>query len=540
MSTAGPSSWGLVDSGGHLREPPGGGPSVVPEVLDTALGSRPDAEAVVARSGRLTYCELNRYADGAALMLRSRGVGSGTVLAVSLPNDLDIVVLFHGAMRAGAIWLGINANLTRQEVAYILADAGAAVLIADRGAVAARAAAAEVGGGDQVRVIELADGWMQAAASPVPQSRVRPTDPAAIAYTSGTTGFPKGVVHSHRNLLIPGAATVAHRGYGPDLRRGDCLPLTILNMVVLSTLLCAQAGGTTVIMDRIEARSVTDWIRRERVTSFTTVPTVLHDLIHDQSLDIASLDSLSEVITGGADCPVSVRERFRARFGYDLVGSYGLTEAPTIVTIEVPGVPHDPGSSGRALPDLSVTVRDEAGAVLAPGETGEICVGPTGAGEWSGVYSPMLGYLGRPEETRQALRDGVLHTGDVGHLTVEGELKVTDRLSSMIIRGGANVYPAEVERILHRHDGVEACVVVGIPDERLGERVGAIVQPAAGRAADGLVAELRAMCGDALARYKVPEVVVLVDGLPRNAMDKIDRKRIVAERETYFAGIAAN
>jgi acyl-CoA synthetase (AMP-forming)/AMP-acid ligase II len=219
-----------------------------------------------------------------------------------------------------------------------------------------------------------------------------------------------------------------------------------------------------------------------------------------------------------------LRDLYEERFGRRITTAYGLTEAPTVVTIEDPAQPPVLGSSGRAVPQLAVTIRDADGLELPVGEIGEICVARSTTGPLAGVYTPMLGYWRRPEATAEAMRGGMLHTGDLGHLDTDGNLFVTGRKNDLIIRGGANVYPAEVERVLAEHPAVAASVVIGIPDDRLGERVVAAVVAAAGTAPSS--DELRAHCAASLSRYKVPEQFLLVEALPRNAMGKVLRASV--------------
>jgi acyl-CoA synthetase (AMP-forming)/AMP-acid ligase II len=439
----------------------------------------PDHPALVTRSGTWTYRELDELADRARDALWALGVRPGHRVGVSLPNDVDVVIAFHGLMRLGAVWVGVNRNLVRPEQEWILDDSAASLFL------------------DESRLDEWTGALATAPAVEVPD--VDPSAPAGIAYTSGTTGRPKGAVHSQHNLLRPGAALVESRGWGPDLRKGDCFPLTILNLQVLTTLTTAQAGGCSIVMDRIDAEGVAEWIRRERVTTWNGPPALLHSMV--EQVEPADLASLTEVWTGGGDCPETLRERFEATFGVAVTSTYGLTEAPSVVTIDPPGG-HLPGASGRPLPHLEVTIVD-----------GEICVGGPG-------YRPMLGYLDRPDATAEALAGGVLHTGDIGELDADGFLHVRDRKSLVIIRGGANVYPAEVERVLGEATGVEACAVLGIPDERLGERVVAVVE------GEVDVDEVLAHCRLQLAKYKVPERIAVVDALPRNAMGKVVRAEL--------------
>jgi acyl-CoA synthetase (AMP-forming)/AMP-acid ligase II len=477
-------------------------PFSVAHVLDRALAEDPDREALVTRSRRLTYVELDRLADRAAHALRAMGVAPGDRVAASLPNEVDVVAAFHGVMRLGAIWVGVNRALAPPEKGYILDDAGASLLLCD-----------EAVPGIGVRMVPVGE-WREAVDAAEEGSVgvvVDPHAPAGIAYTSGTTGHPKGAVHSQWNLLVPGSVLVATRGYGPSLRKGDCFPFTILNMAVLTTLLVSQARGCSVVMDRMDAEGIAEWIRTERVTTWNGPPALLHSLATNDAVAAEDLASLEEVWTGGADCPEVIRSMFEAKFGLPVLATYGLSEAPTVVSIDPPGGPHVDGSSGRPLPHLAVRIADPVDG------TGEICVGPA-----DDRYRLMLGYWGQPDETAKALAGGELHTGDVGYLDDEGNLHVRDRKSLLIIRGGANVYPAEVERVLQAAPGVTACAVVGAPDERLGERVVALVELEPGALDDQDA--LRAHCEANLARYKVPERFVVVDAFPRNAMGKIIRK----------------
>jgi acyl-CoA synthetase (AMP-forming)/AMP-acid ligase II len=503
----------------------------VPEVLDRALSRSPDHEFVVGRRGRLSYAEFDTLANQTAHYLASLGVGPRDRVAASLPTDIDIALVFHGTLRLGALWLGINRNLAPPEKQFILEDSGAKVLVADPEMAeqveplrATLPALTHVVRADRdVERCEYREA-LDHASSKRPEVEIDRFDPAALAYTSGTTGFPKGVVHSHHNLLLQGASQVPTYGFGPETRRGDCFPLTILNLHVLSHLMLSQAGGTCIFMDRVDAKGIAEWIHRERVSNFTGAPAQLYSLARDPEILPEHLASLQTVYTGGADCPETIFEAFHERFGIRVSATYGLTEAPTAVTLDPPDGQHVAGASGVALPHLDVTIRDDDDNEVPLGESGQVCVGPKSDGPWKDLYTPMLGYWKRPEATAETLRGGRLHTGDMGRLDADGQLYIVDRKSLLILRGGANVYPAEVERVLQEDPRVEASAVVGVPDERLGERVGAFVELAAGAQVDAET--LRALCLERLARYKVPERIEFIERLPRNAMNKIERAKL--------------
>jgi acyl-CoA synthetase (AMP-forming)/AMP-acid ligase II len=250
---------------------------------------------------------------------------------------------------------------------------------------------------------------------------------------------------------------------------------------------------------------------------------MLHGLATSPDVVAEDLATLRDVWTGGTHAPPSVRQAFEQRFGHRVYATYGMTEVPTVVTIEPFGGPHAPGSSGQLLPQLVVDIRDDEGVVQPANCVGEITVRAQDAGPWGGLYRPMLGYHGRPAETAQAVRQGVLFTGDIGELDDEGNLIVRDRRHALILRGGANVYPAEVERVLSELAGVTGAAVIGTPDERLGQRVAAVVELAPG--SDLTVDNLQAHCLKNLARYKVPEQWRLTT-LSRNAMGKVVRSDV--------------
>jgi acyl-CoA synthetase (AMP-forming)/AMP-acid ligase II len=515
-----------------------GGWRDVASCIDRSVAARPDQEALVGRYSRYTYRQLDDAINAAAAALSALGVAAGTRVAASAANHPDIVLAFFATQRLGAIWVGISRPLAGPEKAFLLNDSGASVFLAD----ATARDQIEPQRGDLPALVHLVDmepgetrnAWLAMvdahAGAARPQVAINPHAPAAIAYTSGTTGFPKGAVHSQHNMIVIAAMTHAGlRGahWRPDLRRGVTLGLTVLNLMILEPIAALSGGGTSICMDRGDALGIAEWIRRERVETFTSAPATVFDLLTRPDIDASDLESLEFANAGGANVPDELRTLYAERFGRPLSTGYGLTEAPTAVTGTRPDRPFVPGSCGRPYDHLDIAILDDDGGEVADGQVGEICIRTAQSGDWQGVYTPMLGYWNRPEETAAALRGGWLHTGDLGVKNAEGDIFIRDRLKELIIRGGANVYPAEVERVLASDPRIRDVAVIGKPDPRLGEVVAAFIELAAGVAPSPMLEEeLRATCLAQLAKYKVPEVWHFMPDMPRNAMNKIVKAQL--------------
>ncbi|MFD0364624.1 class I adenylate-forming enzyme family protein [Nocardia sp. GCM10030253] len=491
-------------------------PTSIATVLDAALAARPEAPAVEAISGVWSYAELNERAHLAAGALWSLGVRPGDRVAACLPNDLDIVAAFHGAQRIGAIWAGIGEALSASEQEDLSELCEPKTVLAGPNCHLTSP------------VCITPDRWSDLLAEPHAAPRVPPNSdaPAGIAFTSGTSGHPKAVVHSQRNLLLPGAVLVATRGWGPELRKGDSFPLTILNLMVLSTLLTAQAGGCAVLMNRRDADGVADWISERQVAVWNGAPAQLYDLARQPQLN---LGSLREVWSGGSDTPDSVRMAFADAHGVIPRATYGLTEAPTVVAIDPVGAQWRPGASGRVLPQFEVAAYDDGARRLPPGELGELRIVAAASGPWAKSWTPALGYWESGGVRR--LEPTPFPTGDIGTVSADGWLSVLDRKKLVILRGGANVYPLEVERVIRKHPAVTKVAVCPIPDDRLGQRVAALIESPSPTPDFGAIARL---CRDELAGYKVPEIWARLEALPVNAMGKVDRTRLpeLLARET--------
>lgn len=478
----------------------------IARLLDGPVAARPQATAVLGRSGALSFAGVDAAADAAAGALWHRGVRPGDRVAACLPNDLEVVAAFHGTQRIGAVWAGIGEALTEAEQAALAGLAEPAVVLA--GPRCQLDGPGVIDSGSWAR--------LTAAGHAAPGVAPDPHAPAGIAFSSGTTGAPKAIVHSQHNLVLPAAVLTATRGWGSGLRKGDSLPFTILNMLVLSTLVTSLAGGCAIVMDRRDPDGVAEWIAREQITVWNGAPAQLWDLGRRPGPRLAPL---AEAWTGGGTCPEHVRDAFRAAHGVPVTATYGLSEAPTVVAIDPVSGDHRDGASGQVLPHLDVAAYDDEGGRLPPGATGELGISAAAAGPWAGCWRPPLGCWDHGLRRRAAT--GPVMTGDIGSVDDDGWLTMVDRKKLMIVRGGANVSPAEVESVLLAHPAVSSVVVFGVADDRLGERVAALVVPAAGAAPDA--AALQSFCGGRLARYKIPERWGRAESLPVNAMGKIIR-----------------
>lgn len=500
-----------------------GGPQTVVELIETAARDAPEAEALIGREQRYTYAELARATAAAAGALAARGIRPGDRVGASAPNHPDLVLAFLATQWLGAIWVGVNRALAAPEKQALLADCGASMLLADPETLAALQT-------DLPKVVIAGDNDWIGSASPAPSAEVDPWAPAAIAYTSGTTGFPKGATHSQHNLLT---LAVAARWHGRDgqwqsgLRRGVALPLTVVNLMAIGPIVAFVNRAACVCMDRMDAPGIADWVARERIETFAGAPTTIHDLLTRPEIDPADLATLVVPTAGGGHVSDALQALYRKRFGVPLGIGYGLTEAmASVAEIDLAG-PIVPGACGRAYAHLSLTIRNSEGRAMPPDSEGEIWISPIAEGPWAQVWTPMLGYWRQPHATAEALAGGALRTGDLGRLDPEGNLFVTGRKNDLIIRGGANIYPAEIERVLLEDARVDAAGVVGAPDERLGETVVAFIQSA--EPAQPLVDDLARSCVEALAGYKQPQRWIVQAKLPRNAMGKVDKRALRAQ-----------
>jgi acyl-CoA synthetase (AMP-forming)/AMP-acid ligase II len=490
-----------------------------PDLLWAGLRRAPEKPCSVEGERVRTFAEADRRADALAAALRSQGVRPGDRVALLAQNELEYIEVQAGVARAGAALVPLNVRITARELSYIIDDARPSVLIAGPGLTETAAALG-------VTV------WPLDAAHPLAAggSESELSDalaPAQVLYTSGTTGRPKGAVISHGALQARYNAAGIEAGVRAD--HVFLQPLPMFHIAGTLGNAFTYAGATHVSVRRFEPAAFLALIGRHGVTHTVVVPAVLNALVHDPAVAGAELSTLQVTLYGGAPiAPELLRTAARALpcgFGQ----FYGMTEI-FIATILGPD-DHDPAlgperlaSAGRDVVGLQVRVVDQDGAPATTGQVGEIVArGP----------AVMDGYWNAPQASGEALRGGWMHTGDLGYISADGYLHVVDRLGDMVISGGENVYPREVEDVLFECPGVIDAAVIGIPSERWGEAVHALLIPAAGH--ELREAEVIAFCRERLAGYKVPKTIELVDGFPRNAAGKVLKRSLRSER----AGIPA-
>jgi long-chain acyl-CoA synthetase len=478
----------------------------------------PDRVAVRLDDLALTYRELDERSARVTGLLAAHGVAPGDRVGLMLPNIPEFPVLYHGVLRAGAVVVPMNPLLKAREVEYHLADSGARVVFAWQAAAAEAAKGAEAAGAELVAVTP--GGLDQLLAGHAPTAAVADRaddDTAVILYTSGTTGRPKGAELTHANLARNAAvtATTLLRLEPGDVVMG-CLPLFHSFGQTCGLNAAVGAGASLTLLARFDPGRALAVIQRDRVTVFEGVPTMYVALLNHPGRGDADVGSLRLCVSGGAALPVEVLRGFEAAFGCIILEGYGLSETSPVASFNHPDRDRKPGSIGTPIDGVELRLVGLDGGDVAAGEVGEIAVRG---------HNLMKGYWGREEATREAIPDGWLRTGDLARQDTDGYFFIVDRKKDLIIRGGYNVYPREVEEVLYEHPAVAEAAVVGIPHPTHGEEVGAAVALKPG--AEATPEELRAFCRERVAAYKYPRHVWLEAALPKTATGKLLRREVV-------------
>lgn len=484
--------------------------------------------ALIHGDSTLTYEQLAERVRRLATALGQRGVNKGDRVVYLGNNHPDLLATLFACGLRGAIFVPLNTRLAPGELEYMIDDCGARTLIVDEALrPLARAAAWStgvehrlvVGGGAELPAVESFDDVVAGAKDAWQEIEVSLDDPALILYTSGTTGRPKGAVLTHGNLTWNSLNVLVDYDVTSDERALLIAPLfhaASLGMGALPTLL---KGGTLVLQQRVEPGAVLAAIEEHRITSLSGVPTTFQLLVEHPAWPTTDLSSLRKLTCGGSAVPTRVAEAYEAR-GLHFSSGFGMTEtSPGATSLPYRKAHAHPGSSGIAHFFTDVRIVDEHGQPVPAGQAGEI--------EISGP-NVMKEYWLRPDATRDSRRGEWFRSGDIGHLDEDGYLVISDRLKDMIISGGENVYPAEIEQIIMEIDAIDGAAVIGVPDQRWGEVPLAVVALRSGEvlAADEVLAHLDGR----LARYKIPRGVVFVDDLPRTASGKVRKNEL---REQY-------
>ncbi|MFI6907026.1 class I adenylate-forming enzyme family protein [Nonomuraea sp. NPDC050394] len=495
------------------------------EILPHSAALFPHKSALVTAMRELTYAELDHMSASVAAALAERGIRPGDRVSLYAHNRWEWVVAYHAVLKAGAVVNPINVMLTADEVRHVLRDCQAVALFASRDELAALGGVLDAVGSlrsvicfdDPPPGAEAFAGCLATTAPPEPV-RVRREQPSTIGYTSGTTGHPKGAVQSQRAVLMNCELTARmHRRTAADtLLTALPAPHVYGNVAINSTFL---SGGTVVLLERFDARTVLELIARHRVTMFEGVPAMYAMLLAHERLAATDLSSLTRCTVGGQTIARSTIERWQQVSGAPLIELWGMTELSGLGTTHWAGAEPCPGSIGVALPGIDVRIGDldDASRTAPSGTPGELLVrGPL----------VMLGYFGDDAATAEAIdQDGWLRTGDIAYQDGTGHLFIVDRRKDMIITAGYNVYPAEIERVLAAHPAVAMVAVGPIPDEVKGETARAYIVPSGG--ATATPEELIAYCRGRLAAYKLPRSIQFVPALPQTSTGKIMRRKLI-------------
>ena len=481
------------------------------ELLTHAAARRPDSTAVKLDDLELTYAGLNEASARVAGLLRAKGVRPGDRVGLMLPNVPHFAVVYYGILRAGGVVVPMNVLLKEREVAHYLSDSDARLLFAWHDFADAAHAGSDQAHADCLLVEPGSFEALLDRSDRVAEVSERDGgDTAVILYTSGTTGTPKGAELTHDNLGRN--AAISARLFGVD---GETVTLGALPLFHSFGQTCGLnatvgAGGCLTLVPRFDPERVLEVIEGDRVTVFEGVPTMYAALLNHPARERFDTATLRVCVSGGAAMPVEVMRAFERAFGCAVLEGYGLSETSPVASFNHPDRERKPGSIGTPVDGVEMKL-------VGDGEVGEIAIRG---------HNVMKGYWRRPDATGEAIRDGWFHTGDLARVDEDGYFFIVDRKKDMVIRGGYNVYPREVEEVLYEHPAVREAAVVGVPHPDLGEEVAAAVVLAPGAAADA--DEIVDFVKRQVAAYKYPRLVWFVDELPKGPTGKILKREITA------------
>jgi long-chain acyl-CoA synthetase len=489
--------------------------------LVASKNRHPDRVALRCGDLRFTFAEFDSAAARVATLLEKAGIEPGDRVGVMLPNTPAFAIAFYGIMYRGGVAVPMNPLLKAREVAFYLSNSEAKALFAAPPTAKEAVSGAEETGA-QCWIVDDAELAQLIADLPEQGAPVQRNhdDTAVILHTSGTTGKPKGAMLTHDGLgRNAEACTRLVIETGPDDVLMGCLPMFHVFGLTVGLNCAVLAGAMLTLIPRFDPREVLEVIERDGVTVFTGVPTMYSAL-----LDVASqaapraARSLRTCVSGGAALPLRVLSDFENAFGCPILEGYGLSESSPVASFNHPHRPRKVGSVGTPIEGVQMRVVDLNGAEVAQGQAGEIQIRG---------HNVMKGYWNLPEATKATITpDGWLNTGDVGRVDEDGYFYIVDRTKDLIIRGGYNVYPREIEEVLYEHPAVAEAAIIGIPHDSLGEEIGAAVALKKGQSVDP--DELRDYVKARVAAYKYPRRIWLLDELPKGATGKVQKRDITA------------
>jgi long-chain acyl-CoA synthetase len=489
-------------------------------LLDTAAAEGPHP-ALRMDEAHLSYAEFRDAALRVAASLQARGIEPGDRVGMVLPNVLSFPVVFYGALLAGAAVVPMNPLLKAREVEYYLRDSGARLVVTgEQSAEPVTEAAGTVG----IEAVTVGPAMPEALLADEPLDgpvHRADDDTAVILYTSGTTGQPKGAELTHAGLNSNARTTqeTLLEGTSDDVIMG-CLPLFHVFGLTCSLNAGVLSGATLTLIPRFDGGKALSVVERDGVTVFEGVPTMFSAMLHQPDATDHDMSGLRLCVSGGSAMPVEVMRSFEETFGCIVLEGYGLSETSPVACFNHPHAERKPGSIGTPIRGVEIRLVDDEGNDTPAGEVGEIAI----RGE-----NVMKGYWNRPEDTAKAIPDGWFRTGDLARQDEDGYFFIVDRKKEMIIRGGYNVYPREIEEALYEHPAVAEAACIGIKHPDLGEEVAAAValKPGASAEAD----ELQAFVKERVAAYKYPRHLWVVESLPKGPTGKILRRSVEVPEE---------
>ncbi|MEP6569680.1 MAG: long-chain-fatty-acid--CoA ligase [Acidobacteriota bacterium] len=507
---------------GRLREP-----ETLGELLGSRVAAAPEKQFLFSEAdgGRFTFAQFAAAVNRTAALLKARGVGKGDVVSLLMPNSAEYIIAYFACWKLGAIAGPVNSLLKAQEISFVISDSETKVLLVhpDFQPTIASVKSKLPGlreiipfAGEAAATKDFSD----AGSENLDNSNIERDSEAIIIYTSGTTGKPKGCLLTHGNLIANARQISQWLRFTKDDRLLTIMPLFHMNAVSVTTMSALYAGGSTVVSPKFSASRFWQIISDYQITSFGSVATMLSMLLTtypDGVPEDLKTEQLRFAMCGSAPVPAEVMKRFEETFKCLVIEGYGLSESTCRSTFNPPDKRRRPGSCGKPIGN-EMRVVDDDDKEVANGELGEIVL----RGE-----NILKGYYRNPEATATAFRNGWFHTGDVGYRDADGFFFIVDRKSDMIIRGGENIYPREIDEVLYQHPALAAAATIGVPDQLYGEEVAAFVVLKEG--GEATEEEIIAFCRARLADYKCPKTVRIVKEIPKGPTGKLLKRELAKQ-----------